>query len=86
MAIFRINKKLDYYEDYKTKETIETEDTPEIRENLIDEYFDYKNDWDIESDKEEFINGEVDELYFYRTSAPSHDWENYREGYIEVEK
>ena len=86
MTTFKIYKKLDQYEDYKLEEKIEREDTPETRQDLIDEYFDYKNDWEVEDDEEEFVDGEVDEIYFYRTSVPSHDWENYRDGYIEVEK
>lgn len=85
MTTFKIYKKLDQYEDYKLEEKIEREDTPETRQDLIDEYFDNKNDWDIEDDEEEFVDGEVDEIYFYRTSVPRHDWEKHIEGYIEIE-
>ena len=84
MTTFQIYKKLDQYEEYELIETIEAEDTSETRENLVDEYFHYNNDWDIEDDYEEYINGETDEAFFYRTSVPSHDWEEYTEGYIDI--
>lgn len=82
MTTFNIYKQKDQYEDYKLKETIEIEDTIEDKDNLINEYFNYGDGWEVEDDFEEFLNGEVDEIYFYRTSVPSHAWDKDIAGYI----
>ena len=82
MTTFNIYRKEDEYEDYKLADTVEIEDTAEDREDIIDDNFNDGDGWEVEDDYEEFLNGEVDEIYFYRTSIPNHAWDKDVSGYI----
>lgn len=82
MTTFEVYKKEDIYEDYKLVEAVEIEDTPENREDLIDDNFHDSDGWEVEDEYEEFLDGETDEIYFYRTNIPNHSWDKDIEGYI----
>ncbi|WP_311482537.1 hypothetical protein [uncultured Anaerococcus sp.] len=82
MTKYQVYRKADDFEDYRLADTIEIEDTPENKEELIYTNFSDIDGWSIEGDYEEFLNGHVDEIYFYRENATSDEWDNDVAGYI----
>ncbi|MBZ2387763.1 hypothetical protein K8P03_10815 [Anaerococcus murdochii] len=82
MTKYQVYRKADDFEDYRLADTIEIEDTAESKEELIFTNFSDLDGWSIDGDYEEFLNGYVDEIYFYRENVNSDEWDSDVAGYI----